>query len=93
MAVLQIVVLIGSPDFEAAVETKKFVTCSDQDIVITECNAAQAPITTAAFKVYLARVPVDQLHNILLLKIDHKYAAVTLALPAAAYDGCRDDCW
>lgn len=93
MAVLQIVVLAGSFHFKAAVEMKKFVACGDQDIATAECNAAQAPVATTALEVYLARVPVDHLRNILFLKIDHKYAAVTLALAAAAYDGCRDESW
>ena len=93
MAVLQIKVRTGSPDFEAAIVMKKFVACGDQDVVVAECDAAQAPVTAAALKVDLTRVPVDQLHNILILKIDRKYAAVTLAFPAAAYDGCCDELW
>ena len=93
MAVLQIVVLVGSLQFEAAVETKKLVTCGDQDIATAERNAAQTPVATAALEVYLARVPVDQLGDVLFLKIDHIYTAVTLALAAAAYDGCRDERW
>ncbi len=93
MAVLQITVRIGSPDFEAAIVMKKFVACGDQDVVVAECDTAQAPVATAALEVYLARVPVDQLLDVLLLKIDHKYAAVTLAFPAAAYDGCCDELW
>ena len=93
MAVLQIKVRTGSPDFEAAIVMKKFVACGDQDIATAECNAAQAPVATTALEVYLARVPVDHLRNIPFLEIDHKYAAVTLALAAAAYDGCRDERW
>lgn len=93
MAVFQIVVLAGSLHFKAAVEMKKFVACGDQDIATAKCNAAQASVATTALEVYLTRVPVDQLHYILFLKINPKYAAVTLALPAAAYDGRCDERW
>lgn len=93
MAVLQIAVRAGRPDLEATVVMEKLVACSDKDIVIAECDTAQAPIAAAALEVDLARVPVDQLHDILILKIDCKYAAVTLAFPAAAYDGCCDQLW
>ena len=44
-------------------------------------------------EVYVALVPVDVLLDLLFLKIDRKYAPVTLALPAAAHDGCRDELW
>ena len=93
MAVLQIAALIRSLHFEAAVVAKKFVACGNQYIVTVECNAAQAPVGAAALEVYIGRVPIDMLRNLLFLKIDRKYAAVTLALPAAAHDGCRDELW
>jgi hypothetical protein len=90
MTVLQIVVLAGCLQFEVAVETEKFVAGSDQDIVITECNTAQAPVATAALEIYLARVPVDQLFDILVREIDPENAAMALTLPTAAYNGCRN---
>ena len=92
MAMLQIAVLARSLDFEVAIVTKKFVARCNQNIVIVECNAAQTPVGTAALEVYFGRVPVDVLLNLLFLKIDRKYAAVTLALLAATHDGCRDQC-
>ena len=72
-------------------KAKKFVACGNQYIVTVECNAAQVPVGAAALEVYIALVPVDMLLNFLFLKIDRKYAAVTLALPAATHDGCRDE--
>ena len=93
MAVLKIVVLVRSLHFKATVETKKLVACGDQDVATAERNAAQAPIATAALEVNRSRVPVDWLRDILFLKIDHKYAAVTLALPAAAHHGRREERW
>ena len=86
MAVLQIAVHTRSLNLEAAVVTKEFVACGYQDFVTTECHAAQAPVAAAALEVYLARIPVDVLKDILFLKINRIYAAVTLAVPAAAYD-------
>ena len=88
MAVLQIAVRVGSPELEAAVVMEQLVACGDEDIVVAECDTAQAPVAAAALEIDLARVPVDQLHDILFLKIDRIYAAVTLAFPAATYDGC-----
>ena len=93
MAVLQIAVRAGSPDLEAAVVMEEFVACGDKYIVVAECDTAQSPVAAAAFEVDLARVPVDQLLDILILKIDRKYAAVTLTFPAATYDGCCDELW
>ena len=93
MAVLQIAVPVGSHDFEAAVVTKKFVARGDQVIVTAERNTAQAPVSAAALEVYVALVPVDGLFDLLIFKIDRKYAAVTLALLAAAHDGCCDKLW
>ena len=92
MAVIQIIVLAESLDFETAVATKKYVACGDQDIFVAECDAAHTPVAAAALEVNLALVPVEELLNLLRLKIDRKYAALTLALPAAAHDGCCDEC-
>ena len=90
MALLQLMVLASRPDFEVVVVTEKFVACCNQHFVTVECNAAQAPVSTAALEVYLARVPVDRLQHFLLFKIDHEYAAVTLTFAAAAHDRGRD---
>lgn len=93
MAMLQITVSTGRFDLEAAVVMKQFVACGDQDIVATDCNAAQTPVATPALEVDLAGVPVDHLHDVMILKINQKYAAVTLAFAAAAYDRCCDELW
>ena len=93
MAVLQIVVLVGGLYFEALVVTKKLVARGDQNIVTAERNAAQTPVGATALEINIALVPVDMLHNLLFLKIYRIYTAVTLALPAATYDGCCDERW
>ncbi len=93
MAVLQITVRTGSPDFEAAIKMKKFVAGGDIDIVVSECNTPQAPVAAAAFEVYIGLVPVDMLHDLLFLEIDCIHATVTLALLAAAHNGGRNECW
>ncbi len=93
MAALQITVPGRRLNPEVAVVTKKFVACGDQDIVTAECNAAQAPVGTVALEVYVARVPVDVLFDLLFLEIDRKYAPVTLSFLAAAHDGCCDERW
>ncbi len=93
MAMLQIAVPVGGHEFEAAVVTKMFVACGDQDIVTAKRNAAQAPVSAATLEVYVTLVPVDVLFDLLVIKIDRKYAAVTLALLAATHDGCRNQCW
>ncbi len=93
MAVLQVAVPVGSLDFETAVVTKKFVACGNQDIFTAERNAAQAPVGAAALEIYAALVPVDLLFHLLILKIDRKYASVTLALLTATHNGCCDELW
>ena len=93
MAVLQIGVRAASLDFEFAVVTKKFVACGNQYIVAVERDAAQAPVGATSLEIDLARVPVYVLLNLLLLKIDREHAAVTLALLAAAHDGCCNELW
>jgi hypothetical protein len=93
MAALQITVPVGSHDLEAAVITKKFVACGDQDIVTTERNTAKAPVGTAAFEVYVAFVPVDVLFDLLILEIDYEYATMTLTLFTTADYGRCDELW
>ena len=66
---LQVLVLIRSLYFKAAVVTKKLVACGNQYVVTVECNTAQAPVGAAAFEVNFARVPVDVLLNFLFLSI------------------------
>ena len=93
MAVIQIVVPTESHDFETAVETTKYIACGDQDIFVAERDAAQTWVAAAALEVNLARVPVEELLNLLRFKVDRKYAAVILTLPAAAHNGCCDKLW
>ncbi len=93
MAVLQIAVPVGGHDFEATVVTKKLVACRDINVVAIECNAAQATVGAATLEVYVALVPVDALLDLLFFKINRIYAAVTLALPTTAHDGCCDELW
>ena len=93
MAVLQIVVLTDSLDFETAVATKKYIACGNQDFFVAECDAAQISVATAALEINLALVPVEELLNLVLLKIDRKYAALPLAWLVAAHDRCRNEFW
>ncbi len=93
MAVLQITIPVGGLDLEAAVVTKKLVACRDIDVVAIECNAAQAAVGAANLEVYVTLVPVDVLLDFLFFKINRIYAAVTLALPTTAHDGCCDEHW
>ncbi len=90
LTVIQILVLTDSLDIETAGVPKQLIASCDQDIIVAECDTAQAPVRAAAFEVNVACVPVDVLLNILILEIDREYAAVTLALLAAAHDGCCD---
>ena len=93
MAVIQVEVFTETLDFEAAVATKKYIACGNQDFFVAECDAAQTSVAAAAPEVNLARVPVNVLLNLLLVKIDQKNAAVTLALPTPAHDRCCDELW
>ncbi len=91
MAVIQIVVPAESLDFETAVATKKYVAFGDQDIFVGECDAAQTSVAAAALEVDFALVQVEELLNPLFLKVDRIHTAMTLALLAAAHDGCCDE--
>ena len=91
MAVLQILVLVGSFDLEATVVAKKLVARGNQYIVTVESNATQATVGTSTLEVYLGLVPVDVLLNLLFLEIDCKCTTVTLTLSAATHDGCSEE--
>ena len=58
----------------------------DVNVITVECDAAQATIRPATFKVYAARVPVDMLLACLRIEIDRVYTAVAFALLAATHD-------
>ena len=89
MAVFQITISIRVLDFKIAVIAKEFITGSDINVIAVECDSAQTPIRTAAFEIDTAGIPVDVLFAGLRFETDRIDTAVTLALLAATYYGCR----
>ncbi len=70
---------------------KELVASGDVDDLAIECDAAQAPVPTAALPVDGSRVPVEGLAHVPPFQIDQEHAAVTLALVRATYDRRRDE--
>ncbi len=86
MAVLQISISVRLLDLKITVVAIQLIAGGDVDVITVECDAAQATICPATFKVYAARVPVDMLLARLRIEIDRVYAAVAFALLAATHD-------
>ena len=60
----------GTRPLEVAVVPEQFVARGDVDGVLVELDAAQAPVRIASFEVDAARIPVDVLHDLVLIEID-----------------------
>ena len=80
--------LVGPNIIRAAAFCKKY-----GDVTLSVTADDERPIAELGRAMQDAGRPVDVLLDILFFKIDRIYAAVTLALPAAAYDGCCDELW
>ena len=72
-------------DLEVPVIDEQFIAGGNIDLVIMKLDAAQAPVPAPAAEVDLRGIPVHMLESLLLLEIHGVYAAVAVALPAAAH--------